>query len=158
MKVYPSFYKALVVLVLIVLVVTFGVPLLLSVFSDGNDKSSYSLSPYSGFEDIDQYVQEQLESYHINVPDWFTKEVMDVSSYETILVSYDGKLLSFSSKKDKKALIAELQGEFKKHGWTMIESGVDECWTCIKSEGKVTWAFVQIVQAPIGSSVVLQVQ
>lgn len=155
MKVYPTFYKAIGLLALVLVVIVFVIPTILSALNSTESESSPSLSSYSGLQDVEAFVDDQLAPYQGKAPEWFNKEVVDLSSYESVLLSNDGRLVSFNSAQDVPTLACQLKEELKRHGWTTVESGVDECWTCIKEEGTVTWGIIQIAQTPLGSSVVI---
>lgn len=157
MRVYPNFYKAFVIVLVLIVFLAVGIPTLFNTETPETNAQHASGTIQYALSDIETLTEEKLSPYRGEVPAWFSSEVLEVNSYQDVLLANDGKLVSFTSSKDLSTLSQHLQDELEQHGWTVVESGVEQCWTFIKESGTVTWGCVQIASVPEGNAVVVSV-
>ena len=157
MRVYPNFYKALAIVFALIVLFAVGIPALFTTEAPDANTQHVSETPSVSLSDIETLTEETLSFYRGEAPAWFSHKVLEVNSYQDLLLANDGKLVSFTSSQDLSTLSQTLQDELEQHGWTVVDSGVEECWTCIKESGTVTWGCVQIASVPAGNAVVVSV-
>ena len=91
------------------------------------------------------------------MPPWFSEEVCDVADKSDVRATEDWAVVSWTEPMDGvktlEAMVAILGG----HGWTVLDSGVDQVVTCVKEGGRCQWLWLSCTEVAGETSVVVQV-
>ncbi len=110
----------------------------------------------AGFDAVMGRVDDGFSCSPSDVPETFRDELFPVAGKRGLRCDVGSHLVGFEHAGSAPDALREVQDALERGGWRMTAAGQGLCATFSKDRGACRWAFVQCVQMPQGTSVVVQ--
>lgn len=110
----------------------------------------------AGFEAVMGRVDDGFSCSPLDVPEAFRDELLPVAGRRGLRCDAGSHLVGFEHEGSAPDALREVQDTLERGGWSMTAVREGSCATFSKDCGTCRWAFVQCVQMPQGTSVVVQ--
>lgn len=111
---------------------------------------------FAGFDAVMGRVDDGFSCLPSDVPETFRDELLSVAGKRGLRCDVGSHLVGFEHAGSAPDALREVQDALERGGWRMAAAGQGLCATFSKDCGACRWAFVQCVQMPQGTSVVVQ--
>ncbi len=111
---------------------------------------------FAGFDAVMGRVDDGFSCLPSDVPETFRDELLSVAGKRGLRCDVGSHLVGFEHAGSAPDALREVQDAFERGGWRTTAAGQGLCATFSKDCGACRWAFVQCVQMPQGTSVVVQ--
>ena len=110
----------------------------------------------AGFDAVTGKADDGFSCSPSDVPEAFRDELLPVAGKCGLRCDAGSHLVGFEHAGSAPDALREVQDALESGGWSMTAAGEGSCATFSKGCGACRWAFVQCVQMPQGTSVVVQ--
>ena len=110
----------------------------------------------AGFDAVMGKVDDGFSCSPSDVPEAFRDELLPVAGKRGLRCDAGSHLVGFDHAGSASDALREVQDALESGGWSMTAAGEGSCATFSKGCGVCRWVFVQCVQMPQGTSVVVQ--
>lgn len=110
----------------------------------------------AGFDAVMGKVDDGFSCSPLDVPEAFRDELLPVAGKRGLCCDAGSHLVGFEHAGSAPDALREVQDALESGGWSMTAAGEGSYATFSKDCGACRWAFVQCVQMPQGTSVVVQ--
>ena len=111
---------------------------------------------FTGFDAVMGRVDDGFSCLPSDVPETFRDELFSVAGKRGLRCDAGSHLVGFEHAGSASDALREVQDALERGGWRTTAAGQGLCATFSKDCGACRWAFVQCVQMPQGTSVVVQ--
>ena len=111
---------------------------------------------FAGFDAVMGRVDDGFSCLPSDVPETFRDELFSVAGKRGLRCDVGSHLVGFEHAGSAPDALREVQDALERGGWRTTTAGQGLCATFSKDCGACRWAFVQCVQMPQGTSVVVQ--
>ena len=111
---------------------------------------------FAGFDAVMGRVDDGFSCLPSDVPETFRDELFSVAGKRGLRCDVGSHLVGFEHAGSAPDALREVQDALERGGWRATAAGQGLCATFSKDCGACRWAFVQCVQMPQGTSVVVQ--
>ena len=111
---------------------------------------------FAGFDAVMGRVDDGFSCLPSDVPETFRDELFSVAGKRGLRCDVGSHLVGFEHAGSAPDALREVQDALERGGWSMTAVREGSCATFSKGCGTCRWAFVQCVQMPQGTSVVMQ--
>lgn len=111
---------------------------------------------FAGFDAVMGRVDDGFSCLPSDVPETFRDELFSVAGKRGLRCDVGSHLVGFEHAGSAPDALREVQDALERGGWRATAAGQGLCATFSKDRGACRWAFVQCVQMPQGTSVVVQ--
>lgn len=110
----------------------------------------------AGFDAVMGRVDDGFSCSPSDIPETFRDELLPVAGKRGLRCDAGSHLVGFEHAGSAFDALREVQDALESGGWSMTAAGEGSCATFSKDCGACRWAFVQCVQMPQGTSIVVQ--